>query len=78
MSKKRRTGLRDEGEVVLSLNFTPDPPPPKYRIVIPATADEPEKTYNVILEPNENPELVNVFLENGAFVGTMTLPEKIP
>lgn len=76
MAKRRRRGLNDEVEVELTLNFTPDPmPPEKFRIVFPAHDGGEETIFNVTLEPNDDPDLMNVHLENGAFVGTISKPE---
>ena len=76
MSRRRKRGLQDEGEVKLTLNFNPDPKSPeKFRIVFPADDGGEESVFNVRLEPNDDPDLVNIYLENGSFVGTMTKPE---
>lgn len=79
MPKRKRGGLRDEGEAVLTVNFNPDPAPDKFRIVIPATDAGPETCYDVVLSPHEtDPDLANIYLaSNGAFVGTMTRPQPV-
>lgn len=76
MARRRKRGFQDEGEVELTVNFSPDPKPPeKFRIVFPADEGGEETVFNVRLGPNDDPDLVNIYLENGAFVGAMTKPE---
>jgi uncharacterized protein (DUF58 family) len=76
MAKQKRLALRDEGEVTLTVDFTQRPRPPTlYRIVLPATESSQETTYNVRLEPSDDPDMMNMYLENGDFVGTISKPK---
>lgn len=45
------------------------------RIVFPATDDREETVFDVVFEPSDDPNILNIYLENGAFVGTLTKPE---
>lgn len=73
--KNHTRKLRDEGEVTIDVNFLPDPPQPQYRIIVPAIEKREEVVFNVSLVPTDDPDVMNIYLENGAFVGTLLKPE---
>ncbi len=67
----KRDRLKDEGEVEISITFTPDTRRGEPgRIIFPAD-DGTEQIFNVILYQTDNPDVLEVFSENGHRIGTV-------